>query len=350
MPPVSTRLRCTPPSMRSPSTASPVSPSLRRQPRFASWLVFVCASLAASLALQADEAKLPLHPTLFNADYKGKPYPVVAASGEKPVILVDGKRRTLPASTALVSERGARYHPARAVIDGQTTKTTRVVLSDLSERRVNAQEVDFAIETTVDQNLADCYLVLVTFDTSSLTQSTIDTSTSIRVHELGSLLAGVPKKTTISTKIIFPQRFATKSPALGAEYIVMQTHWQLFSGGAEIRSNVSDRVSAFYHNREKIALMISRARWQNANRTGSRPMQPFLQIPPLLEDTENLPKDATATLTIAADGTVVGVSLDRPFPEEAAEILTTTFGAWLFLPSLKDGQPIASRASIPLKF
>jgi len=42
--------------------------------------------------------------------------------------------------------------------------------------------------------------------------------------------------------------------------------------------------------------------------------------------------------------------LDQDFPEPAKGVLTTTLGAWLFLPAIKNGVASPTRIRIPLEF
>ena len=309
------------------------------------WLAVLSTNLPG---LHAQSSPLPAHPTLLYAEYKGAQLPVVAASGEKPVVIIDGKRRTLPASTPLRTERAARYHPVNVVLDVRTLKRTPVHLRDMGGQQLSAQELKFSVTATADQVVPDAFLVMLCYDADALNDPSLPASSSLRVRELGTLRPGTPTHLEFETRVVFPLRYASKPLAMGAEYIVMEMFWQVFSQGAEVRSDVSDKVAAFYHHREKSAQQIALAAWRRENATGNRPAQPLLQIPPLLEFPVATPTSVTATLSIAADGAVSEVSLDGSLPAEVQTMLSRTLRAWLFLPAIKDGIPIPTRVRIPL--
>ena len=60
--------------------------------------------------------------------------------------------------------------------------------------------------------------------------------------------------------------------------------------------------------------------------------------------------DSTIDLTVAADGTVQQVSLNRAFPGEVAEKIQRTLSSWLFLPRINEGVPVPSHVQVPLRF
>jgi hypothetical protein len=55
-------------------------------------------------------------------------------------------------------------------------------------------------------------------------------------------------------------------------------------------------------------------------------------------------------LTLSAEGKVTQVVLDQAFPDPAKDVLTSTLGAWLFLPAIKNGVAVPVRIRVPLEF
>jgi len=331
--------------------ACPIRFSLGRRFKSCTWRrAFVWfAVLSTNLpGLYAQWSALPAHPTLLYAEYKGAQLPVVAASGEKPVVIIDGKRRALPSTTPLRAERAARYQPADVAFDVKILKRTHVSLRDMGGQELSAEEFKLSVTATANKEVPDCFLVMLCYNADALTDPSLPVSSSLRVRELGTLHPGTPTHLEFETRIVFPLRYADKPRAMGPEYILMETLWQVFSQGAEVRPDVSDKVAAFYYHREKSAQQIALAAWRRENANGNRPVQPLLQIPPLLEFPVATPTAVTATLSIAADGSVSHVSLDGNLPEQVQTLLSRTLGAWLFLPAIKDGVPIPTRVRIPL--
>jgi hypothetical protein len=292
---------------------------------------------------------LPPHPTLLLAETRSGPLPVVAAEDNRPVVVIEGARRALPVSTRLIAERGARYPAVLAAVETRVLKRTPVIMSELSGRRTTA--VEFTVEALVrcDQDLPDCYLVILSYDSVCVSDLDRDPASSLRVREVGALRAGEPRRITVEFRVTDPERVPARSATAVGSVTRMETCFQLFSGGVEVGTPPPTEAAAFYHSRERAALRLAIEAWKKGNLRTTRPAQPFLQIPPLL-GSATLPASGAATLRIAADGTVTEVSLDPAIPDTAVGPLTSTLQAWLFLPALKDGVPAASRARLPLTF
>jgi len=311
--------------------------------------------------VDVDKFKLPAHPTLLFAEYGKQRLPVVAASKNLPVVVIGGKREILKETTPLLTQRAATYGPASAEMSGGITHDEWLQLppsrSDgLGGATRSATQFDLTLTFTAAQDLEDCYLVLIGFDVESLLDAETPDSSTISVREIGSLKAGEPKTLNFTARVIFPLKFANGDPwkkQIGAgqfKFTVMPLVWQLFSGGVQVKTKVSEYAPLFFYHRERMAHHAAVKAWRQENRKGNQPVRPVLQIPPLLESTAGFPAEATATLSIAADGTVTQVVLDQAFPDPAKEVLTTTLGAWLFLPAIKNGVAVPVRIRVPLEF
>ena len=97
-----------------------------------------------------------------------------------------------------------------------------------------------------------------------------------------------------------------------------------------MKTNQRETATEYFYHREVLLHGLVPGRWLKQNLMTDQQLRPMLQIPSLFDSTEGFPKDATALLTIAPDGTVTEVSIDRDFPAESMEILTNTLRAWLF--------------------
>lgn len=310
------------------------------------------ATLSLALPrLSADDTPLPPHPTLVYADYKGKILPVVGAEKDSPVVIVDGIRRALPRNTPLLTKRATRYLEASAVLTGGITKRTDVALRGWDTRVTSAVQAENELSITATESLPDCYLVVIIFELNppAGTNPADQEYSIIGVQEVGSLEAGNPKSIAFGTEVTFPTRYADKPLALEAKFTVLRTFYLLFSEGKEVRTHPPAYASEFFYRRERLAHRMIVDAWLKVNKAPAVPAEPILKIRPLIDTTEDLPQPASATFTLAADGTVTNVTLDQVFPESVANALTTTLRAWLFRPEIKNGKPVASHVRIPLQ-
>ena len=280
------------------------------------------------------------------AEYKGATHKVVAVETEEPVILVDGRKKILRGNIPLSTERLAGYRGTTAGITGVKISGVQIV-SAMSEfgaeeaasrpRATLGGFVEFAATITAGQDLSDCYLALFAIDDDFMLGASDRPNAQVRVRQISDLKAGEATPVKFSTTP-FLQKGKVRIFAL------------LFSGGDEVTTSQTAAASQYFQRREQVIHSATVKRWVEQNRSASRPVQPVLQIPPLFASTAGFPPDSTADLTVAADGTVLHVSLDRTFPPGAEETICRTFGAWLFLPKIQDGTPIAARVKVPLRF
>lgn len=308
----------------------------------------------ASLPPAADRLPPP-HPSLLYAEVKGERHPVIGAEQDRPVIERDGRRRRLPSGTPLVTERAARYAPVSAEVTGPTITNLRKVLfrpvlsksAGVSSDTRWGEEFDVELSVLSRDAISDCYLVAVSFDRDSLEDPGTVAASQISIHEVGDLQPGQPRVVRFRGQLFFPPRPSSPS-APDTPDDRMVTFCQLFTRGQEVRTNVPPIAPRFYHQRECALHRTAVAAWCRQGRAETRPVQPFLQIPPLLPSTDGIPPGASVGLTIGADGQVDTVELDPGIAADTADLLATTFRSWLFLPRLKDGTAVASRVTFPL--
>lgn len=301
--------------------------------------------LLATLVRAAPET-LPPHPTLLLAEYRGATHPVVAVEKEEPVILVEGRRKTLRGNIPLSTERLPRYAGAKAAITSVKIEGVQVVtaMTEFSAAEAAASPrgtlggyVEFTGTITAEQDLADCYLALFAIDDDFIRGISDRPNAQIRVRQLPDLRAGQAA----------PVKFST-TPFLQKGKV--QVFALLFAGGDEVSTDQNATAARYFLRREQVIHAATVKHWLEENHQGSRPVQPVLQIPPLFASTEGFPPAAVADLTVAADGTVLNVSLDRTFTPNAEATIRRTLGAWLFLPKIQDGVPSLTHVKVPLRF
>lgn len=296
--------------------------------------------------LAAAQELPPPHPTLLLAEYRGATHQVVAVEKEEPVILLDGRKKTLRGNIPLSTERLPRYAGSKAAITSVKIEGVQVVsaMTEFSAAEAAASPrgtlggfVEFTGTITAMQDLSDCYLALFAIDDDFMRGISDRPNAQIRVRQLPDLRAGQAAPVKFSTTP-FLQKGKVRVFAL------------LFAGGDEVSTDQTAAAARYFLRREQVIHAATVKRWLEENHQGSRPVQPVLQIPPLLASTEGFPPDATADLTVAADGTVLDVSLNRTFAPAAEESIRRALGAWLFLPKIQDGVPGLSHVKVPLRF
>jgi hypothetical protein len=315
-----------------------------------------------AVACHAADILPPPHPTAVYAEYKGQKHLVVAAERDKPVILVDGKRVSLPNDTPLFTERTPGYSGIKATFTNE-----RPVKQAIKRDRYNTIGAfdEKTVDISTDQDLRDCFLVIIHFEEEYLmTDEQLEQSRKknaeifhdrpvsrpqIHVHQIPDLKAKQSTTVTFSSVISIDPRYTNLPGAVGVGFKTFIIH-PLFSEGREIRTNLPEIAATYFYHREKLLHQALLRQWIKQAGKADQPLKPVLQIPPLLDSTEGFPPNASATLSIAGDGTVSEAILDAEFPPDAAKILQNTLRAWLFLPKLKGGMPVPARVKVPLKF
>ncbi len=326
------------------------------------WLIAFLTLFANATLIGKEPISVPLHPTLVFAESNGTRYQVIAADKDKPVVMIDGKRTSLPSETTLLTERAPGYAGMSATFRNEQFKGRQLTAGP---KRMPDYLDEVTTEIIAAQDLSDCFLVIIHFEEEFLMSEEERAASrkknaeifsdrpvakpKIRVQQIGNLKANEPSTVTFSSVLSLDTRSTNLPPEVQISFKTSMLYL-LFSEGLEVKSPQSTASSAFLYHREKLIHSLLVQRWLKQNAKADQPLNPVLQIPPLLDATEGVPSGATATMTIAPDGTVTAVSLDREFPAAAATLVQTTLRAWLFLPKLKAGVPVESRVRVPLQF
>jgi hypothetical protein len=319
-------------------------------------------TMAMAATSQAAERNLPPHPTLVYAEYKGERHLVVAAEKDKPVIISEGRRVSLPSDTPLITERAPGYSGMAA-----TFKNIQLSHGNLysGSQRLTGFGEKMTAKIVANQNLTDCFLVLIHFEDEFLmTDAEREISRKknaeifhsrpvgkpqIRVQQIENLKADQPVQVTCSSIILLDARFTNLPYSVDVKFQTFLLY-PLFSGGQEVKTNQPAISAEYFHHREKMLHSAVLRQWLKQNAKASQPLRPVLQIPPIFESTAGLPTDASATLSVGADGAVSDVTFDREFPSAAEAVLRSALHAWLFLPKIQEGSPVPSRVKLPLRF
>jgi hypothetical protein len=309
-------------------------------------MLAVVGVLMLTLFAHAADSSAPPHPTMLFAEFQGKPQPVIAVEKEEPVILVDGRRKRLRGNVALSTERLPHYSGLKAELSSVKIEILQLVAaaSDQEAESVKGNAgatmggyVELTATINAAQDLSDCFVVLFGCEDDFLQGDTDRPNAQIRVRQIADLKAGEPARIKFATSPFLPKG-------------KLSVFVLLFSGENEVAINTSPVAASYFHSRERVIHTAVVKKWLAENRQGSRAAQPLLQIPPLLGSINGLPKEAIATLTVRADGSVLAVTLDHAFPNAAEKILNDTLSAWLFLPQIENGSPVSTRVKLPLKF
>ncbi|HEY5551433.1 MAG TPA: energy transducer TonB [Opitutaceae bacterium] len=297
-------------------------------------------------SVSAREWSPPPHPTLLLADYRGRTHQVVSVENGQPVVLIDGKRRVLKGNIPLSTERLHTYGGTRATITDLKVGGVVVVWGefDTSVREAASRPrgtaggfAELTATITADEDLSDCFIAWFAIDESFIKGESDRPDAQIRIKEIGDLRADVPTSLKFST-----------SPFLGQ--VRRRTFVLLFSAGNEIRTNHSPNAADYFHRRERAVHSVAVKKWIDDNRNATRPLQPTLQIPPLLDDMDGLPGELAARLDVNSDGLVTDVTLGDGLPGSTEPAVVQALQAWLFLPKLENGTPVAAKVGVPLRF
>jgi hypothetical protein len=313
---------------------------MARIPAFA--LFFAAIAPLAALALDA-----PPHPTLLVAEYRGGTYPVVAVQGETPVALVEGKLKKLSGRIPLQTNRVAGFCATRAqLILGQIANLQ--IVTAASEHEIEqvvgtpgatiGGYVEFNATVTAERDLKDCYVAFVSFSAGFLAGSTDRPAAQIRVRQIADLPARQPVKIKFSTE-----------PFLG-DSREQKVFVLLFSGAEEVFTGGNTIAWRYFQQREQVIHRAAVAAWIKRHAGETQPARPSLQFPPVFSAAPTLPAEVAADLQVGADGRVVAVNLPTGLAPRAREEISRTLHAWLFLPQLASGSPVASRVRVPLQF
>lgn len=326
------------------------------------------------------EARWPSHPMLLLAKYHGQRLPVIAVEQNKPVVMVDGKRKTLPDSTPLVTQLAEDFLPAQVEVSGkvgigkrswETPPQRGAWIPDSTELREYTGNVTLQSAT----ELTDVYVLLTHYNSSAMDDPAGGVFCKSALFEVGTLHPNELRAVALSMKVHMPLLYINGDPSrkTGGDMDLSLAYWQAFSHGVEIRTNNLSEleirnthtvygkgthnsslevtgVGMFIYLRERAEHPDAVEAWQKQNKKTNRDALPYAQTPLQPGTTEGLPAGLTATLTVDEDGKVTKVAFEPGFSEAVAKNITRCLKRWLYLPALKKGSPISTSVKVPLNF
>jgi hypothetical protein len=297
-----------------------------------------------------DSRQAPLHPTIFTADFKGKSYPVIAASAEVPEIEADGKLRKLYSDQSYQTPRAVGFAPGFVTFKAQhassnmTTMSTRLTGPGMAGSMVpggtTSESGQYDCTLVASEAHADCYLAVVFFRVDDAGNPLAGT-TAIAFRQIGDLVAGREVKVTVNGSYFAP-------PGVKAAYFPM-----VFSKGLEIRTDQSDNAAAYFRRGEMAVHGALLAHYRQQNPTSDKPASAYLRFRPELPigvDPRSLPPTITAKFAVTESGEVDAVEIDQVLDVKVDQELRRAFSGWLFMPRLKKGIPVRTMITVPLSF
>jgi hypothetical protein len=305
-------------------------------------------------AINFGDARWPAHPTLLFTKRWGQRYPVVAVEKNAPVVLIDGQRKTLSDSAPLFTQLAEDYFPERVKsgnhIDiGKRTWLQAPQGGTATEAREYTGEITLQSET----DIPDCYALITLFDTGAIDDPLGPDFRKTVLVEIGTLRAHETRVVPLSMKVRMALHYSNGDPS--KKYTdpgVTSVFSQVFSRGVEIRTGDLGElgVSQYFFVREAVEHADAVEAWVKENRKTDRGAAPYVVTPLQAGMSFGLPKEASAILSVNADGKVTQVVLEQAFPAEAVTNLTNCLKLWLFLPAIKHGSPAPTKIRIPLEF
>jgi hypothetical protein len=290
-------------------------------------------------AQTAPGPQLPDRPAAALSKYKGSWAPVVGAEGGAPIVGVAGGQQTLEANAGIAFGVGDHYADGFVTITEvhvtDVPPTTDAEQAVTLSTGIKATAVVFEADLTPDIDLAGAYAVLISPPPG---QSPDAPSLASFVHQIGPLPAG--KATHLSVVL----------PKLSQ---VVEQKWSVlvFVAGRQVRSTGMGEFLPTYLDRiETISLRKRIA--DRVAKGADAPIAVFRQMPLGLPDGIKAKYQGTtvkASVSINAEGRVVGVKPVGLADTDLADALSRGFGTWLFLPPVKAGAAVPASAIIPLK-
>jgi hypothetical protein len=302
-------------------------------------IIPIAVFLLLASGLWGDEMRyvvgsIPLRPGIPVAYVGDQRLMIVGYKGNDPVVLKNGSKTTV--------------HDARVSIIPGETFAPGVVTIDSAQAfsQINTQQIDgqyaqqkynvFEAKVTADRDLSDVFLILLEFEDLNGDYSDAPKVAILGVN-IGHLAAGVKK----SVDADFPPLLSKRSLRWVA--LVYTAGVQVHSGsGEELLSGLFDMLD--HVGLQKVI---------SARTYGSYPLTVYRRFP-LKFDAEVKQKYAgqafSLNVMIAPSGALDYVNSDSPGQEPIARELARQMGSWLFIPRIKDGEPLEGVVIVPLKF
>jgi hypothetical protein len=290
----------------------------------------------------------------------------------KPVILTDGKRKTLSDSTPLMTQLAPGFSPAQVEYTGQIDISNRKWVQIASHGEATEWR-DYAgtATLTAKTDVPDAYILITLYDGDSMDDPTTADFFKTTLIEVGTLHAGETRTVPLAMGVMMPLRFSNGDPYRSSSYGLTLVFWQLFSQGVEVRTqDLADieirhtkdtysgkgktstlqvtGVGAFIYLRERADFSDAVEAWVKENRKASSPARPYAQTPLQSGVSEPLPAGATATLSVGKDGVVKEIALAPGLPAAAVPNLARCLKLWLYLPEIQNGKAVPTKVTVPL--
>jgi len=316
---------------------------------------FPLAALAGFLSPLAAfaQAELIYHPTVVAVDYNSALRPIVAAAGESPEVMIDGRLVKMRHDAPYQLQRATAYLAGSAVFEGQAAQghTTNQSVHwqqcdpDYPEQNWNLsdqtleQHGEYSAYVTSDRDQKACYVAVVFVDREYLSGHTDNSSAQVTFESIGDLAKG--KRTLIS--------FRFKDIVSGGRNYALFP--LLFSRGLEIRTNRSADNIAFFQRQDEQVHRSLVDHYVEANAGRDRPLQPYLRVSPDLVAGfgTNTPVKVAITGTVEETGELNSVEISPELDPQMNRWIRESLEQWRFLPRLVQGRAVETRIKIPLE-
>jgi hypothetical protein len=281
----------------------------------------------------------PLHPTLILAHYQQGRQPVVDVIGGAGLIEEGGKGIRLPAKTTFEAARANAFAPGslevavKDVSSSQLRREWSVNHSAPIDGGIMAESTHFECRAVPSQGYRDCYLVLLFFFADFLSGQSDEAGQVVAFERIGDLAPGAETKVKADFGYLdFGNRAYSFVPLF-------------FTRGREIRTNYADNAAMLFRQvemRRHQRLVTAYLRKHPRDTTAAVAYVRFAPVFAPGFDPATLPERIRAGYTVATDGTVEGIEFAPAVPAEAVTGIRRALGGWLYLPRLRNGEPVST--------
>lgn len=285
------------------------------------------------------------HPTVLLAEHGKNFRPVLKVIGTDPVVSTEsGKDTRIRREVAFMADR-APYYADGSIrflsirLDGLRLAEVYNVAMESSEGTTLNAVSYFDATIISDRPLTNCFIAVLCYDGGFTNGSTDRPKTQIVLHDLPDLVAGKETRIRFSSNA-----FAERT---GAVFFPL-----IFTGGMEVRSNITDMANRYFARVEEVQHATQLAAYREKFAGRSHAAVPVVTIRPILPAGVEMPKDEEhiARLFVGEDGTVNDADITPEFSSRVVqtEVLRALRG-WRFLPKLVNGDPAVAQIKFPLK-
>ncbi len=308
------------------------------------FLLVLGVVLAGSLRASAP------HPSVLTVKYRDQMLPVVKVIGTDPVVMVDGAEKRIRTEPSYLVQRADGYGPGRVTARHVTAAGTELKIVASQDELQDGPGYGssgprfgtsyFEGRFTSRETLSGGFVVIVFYSPLTLGFSSNEMSlTEVVVHDLPVLPAGQEVDVKLSAAIPNGQPNLT-------------FFFQIFDGhGREIVTNAMEPAWKYYAQRDRLKLVGVRTQYLEKFRGADHAAVPAVMARPVFREGVKTPQgEASALITVSADGVVTQVEVRGVEDTAARDDIANALGGWLFLPQLKGGVPVATKLQVPLEF